>query len=186
MFGASMRRRRSAEALPQHRPLVKEGPVETVCTFVSAAAMIVMLVVIGLDIFTRAVFNYSFEISDEVGGYMLVLITFVSLPVCQVNNSFHHVEFLQMRLPLWARALSRLLFDLLALACGLVLLWQAVRMEIASFQSGDAAPTRLATPLWVPRAAILVGAAALDVALIRTAIAHARRIALPESVDVPR
>ena len=47
-----------------------------------------MLVVIGIDIFTRWLLNFSFEVSDEIGGYMLALITFVSLSVCQVNDSF--------------------------------------------------------------------------------------------------
>ena len=44
-----------------------------------------------------ALFNFSFEISDELGGYMLVIITFVSLSVCQANDSFHHVELVQSR-----------------------------------------------------------------------------------------
>ena len=34
-----------------------------------------MLVVIGVDILTRSLFNFSFEISDELGGYMLVVIS---------------------------------------------------------------------------------------------------------------
>jgi TRAP-type C4-dicarboxylate transport system permease small subunit len=75
-----------------------EGPVERLCNLVCMAALVVMLVVIGVDIVSRAVFNFSFEISDELGGYMLVVITFISLPVCQVNDTFHHVEFVQSRL----------------------------------------------------------------------------------------
>ena len=39
------------------------------------AALVVMLVLIAVDIVTRWVFNFSFEVSDEVGGYMLVVIT---------------------------------------------------------------------------------------------------------------
>ena len=42
--------------------------------------------------------NFSFEIADELGGYMLVVMTFVSLSVCQVNNAFHRVELIQARL----------------------------------------------------------------------------------------
>ncbi|MFT2520739.1 TRAP transporter small permease subunit, partial [Escherichia coli] len=76
---------------------------------------LVMLAVIGTDIFTRWAFNFSFQISDEIGGYMLATITFLSLSVCQVNDSFHHVEILQARLSERGRALSALLFDLLTL-----------------------------------------------------------------------
>src|ERR1700691_6718545 len=88
-----------------------ETVVERVCKLACVAALLVMLVVIGVDIFTRSVFNFSFEISDELGGYMLVLITFLSLPVCQINDSFHHVELVQSRLSLFGRAVSRVIFD---------------------------------------------------------------------------
>ncbi len=71
------------------RPLraVPEGPVERLCNFACMVALVVMLGVIGVDVVTRALLNFSFEVSDELGGYMLVVITFVSLPVCQVNGS---------------------------------------------------------------------------------------------------
>jgi TRAP-type transport system small permease protein len=130
--------------------------------------LVVMLGTIGIDIVTRSVFNFSFEISDELGGYMLVVITFVSLPVCQVNDSFHHVEFVQARLSARARAISRVIFDLLSLAfCG-ILLWQLVRFEMSSWRLDDHAPTYLATPLWIPRLAMLVGATALVFSMVRT------------------
>ena len=38
-----------------------------------------MLVLIAVDIVTRSLFNFSLEVSDEVGGYMLVAIAFLSL-----------------------------------------------------------------------------------------------------------
>ncbi len=159
-----------------HRALLAEGPVERVCALLCQAAIAVMLIVIGLDIFTRAVLNYSFEISDEMGGYMLVLITFVSMSVCQVGNSFHHVEFIQARLSPFGRAASRLVFDLVSLAAGIILAWQMVRLELSSWHSGDTAPTYLATPLWLPRIVMLVGILALCLSLVRTILLHARRL----------
>ena len=88
---------------PSMRKL-KESIVERACKFACVAALIVMLVVIGVDILTRSLFNFSFEISDELGGYMLVVIAFVSLPVCQISDSFHHVELVQSRLSPFGRA----------------------------------------------------------------------------------
>jgi TRAP-type transport system small permease protein len=153
-----------------------EGPVERLCNLACMAALVVMLGAIGTDIVTRSVFNFSFEISDEVGGYMLVVITFVSLPVCQVNDSFHHVEFVQARLSARARAISRVIFDLLSLAfCG-ILLWQLARFEMSSWRLDDHAPTYLATPLWIPRLAMVVGAAALLFSMVRTLAADFSRL----------
>src|ERR1700732_981961 len=127
---------------------LKESIVERICRLACVAALIVMLIVIGVDILTRSLFNFSFEISDELGGYMLVLITFVSLPVCQINDSFHHVELVQSRLSPFARAVSHIIFDVLSLTFCVLLLWQLMRFEISSFRFGDRAPTYLATPLW--------------------------------------
>src|ERR1700730_19187783 len=105
-------------------PRLKESIVERACKLACVAALIVMLVVIGVDILTRSLFNFSFEISDELGGYMLVVISFVSLPVCQISGSFHHVELVQSRLSPFGRAVSQIIFDVLSLVFSALLLWQ--------------------------------------------------------------
>jgi TRAP-type transport system small permease protein len=160
---------------PSMRKL-KESIVERACKFACVAALITMLIVIGVDILTRSLFNFSFEISDELGGYMLVVITFVSLPVCQINDSFHHVELVQSRLSPFARAVSHIIFDLLSLAFCALLLWQLMRFEISSFRFGDRAPTYLATPLWIPQIAMMLGAAALCFSMARTLVADVARL----------
>jgi|SRR5215813_9584520 len=164
-----------------HSPAIAESIVERLCKFACIAALIVMLAVIGLDIITRSLFNFSFEISDELGGYLLVVITFISLPVCQVNDSFHHVEFVQARLSPRGRAISHLIFDLLSFAfCGL-LLWQLVRFQMSSWRFNDHAPTYLGTPLWLPRFAMVVGVAALVFSMLRTLVADIRKLRLAAS-----
>jgi TRAP-type C4-dicarboxylate transport system permease small subunit len=155
---------------------LEESVVERVCRLACTAALIVMLVVIGTDILTRWLFNFSFEISDELGGYLLVVITFVSLPVCQINNSFHHVELVQSRLSPFGRAVSQVIFDLLSLAFCALLLWQLVRFETSSFRFADRAPTYLATPLWIPQSVMMIGAAALCFSMVRTLAADIARL----------
>jgi len=88
---ASVERSRGRDA--RRVRALPEGPVERLCNLACMLALVVMLVTIGADIITRSVFNFSFEVSDELGGYMLVVITFLSLPVCQANDSFHHMSF---------------------------------------------------------------------------------------------
>jgi TRAP-type C4-dicarboxylate transport system permease small subunit len=157
-------------------PRLKESIVERACKLACVAALIVMLVVIGVDILTRSLFNFSFEISDELGGYMLVVISFVSLPVCQISDSFHHVELVQSRLSPFARAVSHVIFDVLSLAFCVLLLWQLTRFELTSFRFGDRAPTYLATPLWIPQIAMVLGAAALCFSVVRTLAADIARL----------
>jgi TRAP-type C4-dicarboxylate transport system permease small subunit len=153
--------RPSARRLP-------ESIIERLCKLACVAALLAMLIVIGVDILTRSLFNYSFEISDELGGYLLVVITFLSLPVCQINDSFHHVELIQSRLSPFGRAISQVIFDLFSLGFCALLLWQLARFEISSFRFANRAPTFLATPLWIPQIAMLAGAAALTFSMLRT------------------
>ena len=135
-----------------------------------------MLVLTVVDIATRALFNFSFEVSDEVGGYMLVVITFLSLAVCHVNRSFHEVEFVQARLSERGRSISRVVFELIALAACVLITWQFIRFEMSSWRFGDHAPTYLNTPLWLPRLALPLGMAALCFALLRTLAVELRRL----------
>jgi TRAP-type C4-dicarboxylate transport system permease small subunit len=164
-----------AHSSPATRRL-KESIVERACKLACVAAVIVMLVVIGVDILTRSLFNFSFEISDELGGYMLVVISFVSLPVCQISDSFHHVELIQSRLSPFGRAVSQIIFDVLSLVFSALLLWQLTRFELSSFRFGDRAPTYLATPLWIPQSAMMLGAAALCFSVARTLAADVARL----------
>jgi len=168
----------AADGMPASHlePPVGEGPIERACKWASEAALIVMLVVIGADIFTRYLLNFSFEIADELGGYMLVVMTFVSLSVCQVNGAFHQVELVQARLGPRGRALSAAIFDVLSFGFASLLLWQLVKLEFSSWRFGERAPTYLETPLWLPRLAMAIGIAALVFAILRTFIAHVRRL----------
>jgi TRAP-type C4-dicarboxylate transport system permease small subunit len=172
---------------PAHsRPSVhrlQDSIVERICRLACVAALIVMLVVVAVDILTRSLLNFSFEISDELGGYLLVVICFVSLPVCQASGSFHRVELVQSRLSPFGRAVSHVIFDLLSLAFCALLLWQLVRFEMSSFRFGDRAPTYLATPLWIPQAAMMLGAAAVCFTMLRTLAADIARLRTAATTD---
>ena len=155
-----------------------EGPVEWTCKVASEAALVVMLVLIAVDIVTRWLFNFSFEASDEVGGYMLVVISFVSLSACHVHGSFHQVEFVQAWLSPRGRSLSQLIFGVVSLAACLLLAWQFIRLDMSSWRFGDVAPSYLATPLWLPRLPMAIGMIALCFSLCRTIIAETKRLRL--------
>jgi TRAP-type C4-dicarboxylate transport system permease small subunit len=163
----------------QNRPSahrIPESIVERTCKLACVAALVVMVVIVAVDILTRSLLNFSFEISDELGGYLLVVIAFVSLPVCQASDSFHRVELVQSRLSPFGRAVSHVIFDLLSLAFCALLLWQLARFELTSFRFGDRAPTYLATPLWIPQATMMLGAAAVCFTMLRTLAADVGRL----------
>jgi TRAP-type transport system small permease protein len=149
--------------------------LENGCMWICEIAILAMGAIVILEIITRNLFNYSFEMSDELGGYIIVGITFLSLPVCQVYRSYHHVQFLQARLSPRMQALSHFLFDLLSLLFCVVLVWQLTRFVLTTHRSEDVAPTLLATPLWIPQAIMPIGMVAATISLLRSAWGNWRR-----------
>ena len=152
----------------------REGPIEKVCKLLCAAGVMIMLVVIGEDVVSRTVWNTSLEISDEIGGYMLVAVTFFGLALAKTHGAFHKTDFFQSRLPYNAQVVSRILFDLLALGVAAILLWQYFRYTETRFLTGNTAPTKLATPQWIPAVPMVLGMAAFVLAIIKSIIGNIR------------
>lgn len=151
-----------------------DGPVERACRLLCEIAIVMLAVLVVAEIITRNVFGFSMELSDEVGGYIIVGVTFLSLSVCQTSRSYHHVEMVLSRVPRRGQAGLRLFYDLLSLAFAGVMIWQLGRIELRSFQSGDTAPTVLATPIWLPQLFMVVGMLAATWSLVRSALWHLR------------
>src|SRR5262245_17451260 len=128
-----------AEEPPRGRAYT-HGIVEKSCLLFSGLALMVLLALVAVDIVTRWAFNFSFEVSDEVGAYMLVAITFLSLPVSHINGAFHRVEFLQARLSQRAQLISRFGFDVLSLAVCAILVWQFAALVGSAWRVGHLAP----------------------------------------------
>ena len=160
-----------------------EGVVERACKYLSAIALMVLLVVVGVDIVTRWGFNFSYEVSDEVAAYMLVAIAFLSLPVSHINGAFHRVEFVQARLSMRWKLVSSICFELVALIFCAIFVWQFVNLVRSSWRFGDHAPTFMETPLWLPRSLLIVGMAALCLSLLRSLAADIGRLRSVGSTD---
>lgn len=163
------------------RKTVAERGAERLCQ----AILIAMMVMIGAEVVARGVAHHSFEVTDELGGYLLVALTFLSFSVCQVDQTFHRVEFVQARLGERGRAWSELLFDGLSFGFTLILLWQTARLVLVAWQSGETAPTNLATPLWMPYLSMPVGCAVLAWTLLRALVRDVQRLAAGRTAGEP-
>jgi TRAP-type C4-dicarboxylate transport system permease small subunit len=63
---------------------------------------------------------------------------------------------------------SDLVFDALSGGCVALLFWQVTRLELATWRSGDVAPTSLMTPLWIPQLPMAIGFGILCLTFVRT------------------
>lgn len=146
------------------------------CRFVSDWIVVGLVAMMGAEMLVRSLFGWSIQFSNEVGGYALVAITFLSLASGQLMHAYHRVHFVENKLSVKGRAWLRMVFDIGALAVTLVLLGELVRFEWITWQSGDVAATSLMTPQWMPRMVMPIGALALAWALLRTVAGDWRRV----------
>lgn len=145
-----------------------ESRLDWLCRWATQLVVVTLILMIAAEVIARSVFGSSLEVTDELGGYALIVVAFVSLPTCQAQGAFHHVQFLDAKLGPLARAILHLIFTLVSLLAVAVLCWQFVLFTLVSWQSGDVAATSLMTPLWIPRAVMSMGTACLCLSLCRT------------------
>lgn len=155
------------------RPL---GLIERVSLWTSAICMIGMVVLILAEVVVRGVFNLTTEHSDELVGYLLVGISFLSLALCQSRGAFHRVEMVQMRLGPRGQAISTLIFDILSFAYIALTNWYFIQFVMSSYRREAMASTVLATPLWIPESVMVVGATMLLIVLGKAIIDDVRRV----------
>ncbi len=134
--------------------------IERMSLWLSAFCLIGMTSLMLLEVILRGVFNSTTEHSDELVGYLLIGISFLSLALCQSRGAFHRVEMVQMRLGPRGKAVSALVFDLLSFAYIALteLVLPAVRHELLPARGRGADrcwPRRSGSPRrrwsWAPR-----------------------------------
>src|SRR3954454_275372 len=139
------------------------GPVENASEAICALFLMAMIILIGAEAIARNLFATSLQITDEIGGYLLVAMTFLSMSVAEAHGAFHRVELVQARLGHARRMISQIVFDLMSLGAAAVVTWQLTRLTLNSWRAEDVAPTPLQTPLWLPQITMAIGMALLCV-----------------------
>jgi TRAP-type C4-dicarboxylate transport system permease small subunit len=149
-------------------PVSGASMIDTACEAVCCLFLLAMIAMIGAEAIARNLFGTSLQVTDEVGGYLLVALTFLSMSVAESHGGFHRVELVQMRLSPRLRMVSQILFDLMSLAASALVSWQLIRLALNSWRAEDVAPTPLATPLWLPQISMGLGMVLLCLALMRS------------------
>ena len=137
----------------------------------------------GVEMLVRSAFGWSVQFSNEIGGYALVAITFLSLGSGQLLHAYHRVHFLDGA-PRRRRAAPRCDFCSTSpppRRCRAAVR-RVARFEWITWKSGDVAATSLMTPLWMPRLVMPHRRAGAGLG----AAAHAgRRLATPACRGTP-
>ena len=151
--------------------------LERTSLWLSAFCLIGMTVLMLLEVVLRGVFNSTTEHSDELVGYLLVGVSFLSLALCQSRGAFHRVEMVQMRLGPRGQAVSALVFNLLSFTYIAITDWYFMQFVMSSYRREAMASTALGTPLWIPEMAMVLGATMLLIVLGKAVIDDIRKLA---------
>ncbi|MEA2844835.1 MAG: TRAP-type transport system small permease protein [Rhodospirillaceae bacterium] len=150
--------------------------LERASLWLSAICLIGMVLLILAEVILRGLFNSTTEHSDELVGYFLVGLSFLSLALCQSRGAFHRVEMVQMRLGPRGQAVSALIFNLMSFGYIALTDWYFLQFVMSSYRREAAASTVLATPLWIPETAMIVGATMLLIVLGKAIVDDIRKL----------
>lgn len=124
---------------------------------ISAAALIVMTLMITAEAILRSFAGYSMDFVHELSGYCVVLLTVVGGAVSFRERGFFSVTLLYERLPPAAKRLLLWLHVLLSVAiCG-ALVKYTWALVWSSYEGGNVSSTTLATPLYLPQIILPLG-----------------------------
>jgi TRAP-type C4-dicarboxylate transport system permease small subunit len=149
-------------------PVSGTSAIDVASEAVCCVFLLAMIAMIGAEAIARNLFGTSLQVTDEVGGYLLVALTFLSMSVAESHGGFHRVELVQMRLSPSDRTVSQIVFELMSLGAAALVSWQLIRLALNSWRAEDVAPTPLGTPLWFPQISMGLGMRLLCLALMRT------------------
>lgn len=140
--------------------------------------LFVSAVLIGFEVVSRKLFNYSMAGADEISGYAYALSMAWGYGLVALRGEHVRVDALRVHLPSRARCLLDVIAHGAFSALMIVLVWRSVLMVEESWRLAAKSNTPLSTPLWIPQSIWLAGlifcVLTLLLLFVRSLIAMAR------------
>lgn len=153
----------------------------TVTGNVFGVMMLAFSALVTVDTIARKLLNFSFQGTDELGGYALAVGSSLAFTVALIERAHIRIDLLHERLPPRVQAVLNWLASLMLAGFGLMLVWVCYAVIVDTLAYRSTAATPWATPLIYPQAAWYValvgfGAAGLILAVRATWLLATRRI----------
>lgn len=120
-------------------------------------ALFALSVLVGFEVVARKLFAFSLKGVDEIGGYVLAVASAVGFIYALVQHGHIRVNVAFRYLGPRLRALLHLAAYATLAAFAALLAWRGVSVWSRSISLDAVAPTPLATPLWIPQGAWILG-----------------------------
>lgn len=128
---------------------------------VSMWGVFVMMVLVVIDVGLRTFASMSLLLTEEISGYLLVLVAYLAFAEAMKQGRHVRVDLLITFLPDRLRARLDLILSLLGLAAMIVVTWRSIIMVYRSYIRDVRIPGILLTPVYLPQIIMVVGVLAL-------------------------
>lgn len=128
--------------------------------------IVFLAVLVTAEVVCRSFFGFSLYVVEEIGGYLLVAIVFLGMPITLADGTLFRVEYLIERLSHRGQLVLMLFYNLLSLVGVAVLDWQLIKLVVDSYSRAVVAPTILRTPLYLPQLIMVIGMTSVGIVLI--------------------
>lgn len=143
---------------------------------ISCVGIALLTTLVLVEVFLRTLFSVSTMISDEMSGYLLAAIVFLSLGYTLSAKGLIRVDILYSRLRGGLKRAVNWIICLTAFGYALVLTFYLSKYAIYSYSKGVASVYFTATPLYIPQAMVAIGAVLLCLVILSYLLNRAHNI----------
>lgn len=124
---------------------------------VAELGVLALITLIAVDVFGRYVLLKSTMIADELGGYLLVAITYFGAAYTLRQGMHIRVDILVNYFSIGLRRRLTLAMEILVLIYVVLLTWQSAKLVIMDLVTPAHAPTIMRTPMFIPELLVPIG-----------------------------
>ena len=142
------------------------GPVARILNSVAALFLAAMMILTGIDVFLRYIFNSPIPGSFELTEFMMPVVITFGFAYCALEKGHVQVELITARLPVRTQAVMNSIASLIFFGLFLLITWQAWIRAKGMFDSGQTSIT-LTIHVFPFVLAVALGSAALCLVVLR-------------------
>jgi TRAP-type C4-dicarboxylate transport system permease small subunit len=151
--------------------------------YAGALVLLAIIVLTMIEVISRYVLNNPLILSDELGGYAMVMVTFLGLAYCAQEKGHIRITFLVERLNPLTAGRIRILTLVLGLVLVAVAAWVSWKFLGDSFRRDMRSNSMLRTPLKWPQMAIPVGFTLFALVLLGQLVVAFKRMRAGRAAD---
>ena len=140
--------------------------LSTLLAQVSMWAVFLMMMLEVTDVLLRTFASSSLLVTDELCGYLLVVVAFLTYAEALKRDGHVRVDMVFNTLSKRVRTRLELIFCVVSLIATFVVTWASVVMVYRAYVRGVTIPGILLTPVYLPQMAVVIGLMALLLQLL--------------------